>query len=125
LSVTWLRDFFHTHPEEHAFVSYVHGISLTDKALRIFSNDMKAVGHASVVPKVRDAQQDAVLLETGSGDWWIVLPDHSMILWRWASMHPILKWPTNTFDAKRCTDYNEVTGGCAGTLISAEGEIVH
>ena len=98
---------------------------MTDKAMRIFARDMKATKREKLVDRVRASQQEDVLLQTGSGDWWIVLPDHSMILWRWASMHPILKWAKSTFSATECTDYREVTGGCNGTLISPEGEIVH
>jgi hypothetical protein len=124
LSVGWLREFFRQHPQEHAFVTYVHGLSMTDKALRIFSADMKAIGHSNLIDVVKISQKDAALLETGIGDWWIVLPDHSMIMWRWGSLRPILKWPANTFDSKRCTDYQEVSGGCAGIVISPEGEIV-
>ena len=124
LAIGWLREFFRTHPEEHAFVVYVHGLSMTDKALRIFSTDMGVAGRPNVVQRVRDAQNEAALLETGSGDWWIVLPDHSMILWRWGSLRPILKWPANTFDATRCTDYQDISGGCAGAVISPEGQIV-
>jgi len=125
LAVGWLHEFFRKHLQEGGFVTYVHGLSMTDKAMRIFSADMKAVGHVDLIQRVKDSQNDAALLETGSGDWWIVLPDHSMILWRWGSLKPILKWPMNTFDAKRCTDYQEVSGGCSGTVISPEGEIVH
>lgn len=125
LSVRWLREFLEAHPHENAILNYVHGVSLTDKALRIFSSDMKATGHSELIERVKSVQSDAALLETGSGDWWIVLPDQSMILWRWESLRPILKWPMNTFSAKRCTDYATVSGGCDGTTISPEGDIVH
>jgi hypothetical protein len=125
LAIGWLREFFRAHPKEHAFVTYVHGTSMTDKAVRIFSQDMKATGHEDLVARVSISQKDDVLLTTGSGDQWIVLPDHSMVLWRWASLRPILKWPKDTFPAKECTDYGLVSGGCDGTLISPTGEIVH
>lgn len=125
LAVPWLAGFLRAHPEQGAYIVYVHGTSMTDKAMRIFAQDMHLTGHDALVQRSRASQNEDVLLETGSGDWWIILPDHSMILWRWASLHPILKWPTNTFSAKRCTDYQEVTGGCDGSLISPTGEIVH
>jgi len=125
LAVPWLAEFLTNHPKERASVAYVHGISMTDKAMKIFARDMKATKREKLVERVRASQHEDVLLQTGSGDWWIVLPDHSMILWRWASMHPILKWPKNTFSATECSDYGEVTGGCNGTLISPAGQIVN
>ena len=125
LAVPWLAAFLRAHPEEHASVAYVHGRSMTDKAMEIFARDMRAGSHEPLVERVRVSQSEDVLLVTGSGDWWIVLPDHSMILWRWASLHPILKWPMNTFSANECTDYRQVTGGCDGSLISPVGEIMH
>lgn len=122
LDVPWLGSFLRAHPQERAIVNYVHGISMTDKAMRIFAKDMRVTGHESLIERVRASQREDTLLETGSGDWWIVLPDHSMILWRWASLRPILKWPANSFPAKECTDYQEVSGGCDGTLIRPDGE---
>lgn len=125
LAIPWLAGFLRDHPKENASVVYVHGTSMTDKAMRIFAQDMHSIGRDALVNRVQSSQSEDVLLVTGSGDWWIALPDHSMVLWRWASLHPILKWPTNTFSAHECTDYGMVTGGCNGSLISPTGEIVH
>jgi hypothetical protein len=132
LSIDWLRDFWNTHPNEHARLFYVHGVSLTDKGMKTFAADMKAAGRQDLIQKVRAVQDQAALIETsdrsyaleyGQGDYWIVLPDKSVILWRWQSLGHILRWKPATFPARECTDYGTVTGGCSGATISARGEI--
>jgi hypothetical protein len=132
LSIDWLREFWNTHPDEHARVFYVHGVSLTDKGMKTFAADMKATGRQDLIPKVRAVQDQAVLIETstrsyaleyGQGDYWIVLPDKSVILWRWQSLDHILRWKPVTFPVHECTDYGTVTGGCSGVTISEQGNI--
>jgi hypothetical protein len=120
-SVPWLDAYLKSHPEKHAWMFYVHGESLTDKAMRVFADDMKAVGRDDLVERVRTAQHQAALLESGHGDYWIVLPDRTAILWRWQSLDHILKWKVADFPAHECTDYRTVSGGCAGVTISRDG----
>jgi hypothetical protein len=132
LSIDWLREFWNTHPEEHARLFYVHGVSLTDKGMKTFAGDMKAAGRQDLIQKVRAVQAQAVLIETsnrgfaleyGQGDYWIVLPDKTVILWRWQSLNHVLRWKPAVFPAHECTDYGTVTGGCSGATISVAGEI--
>jgi hypothetical protein len=124
LSIGWLKEYWKTHPDEHAWLFYVHDRSLTEKAMRIFAADMKQAGKEELVAKVRAAGDEAALLETGRGDYWIILPDKSLILWRWQSLNNILLWKPGDFPAHRCTDYATVTGGCAGAIISSDGAIL-
>ncbi len=133
LSIDWLRNYWKAHPNEHAQLLYVHGHSLTDKAMEIFSADMKDAGRPDLIPKVSAVQDRAALLQTasedrliefGNGDYWIVLPDKSMILWRWQSSKNILRWNPLEFSAHECSAYGTVTGGCSGILISPEGKII-
>ena len=133
LSIDWLREFWNTHPEEHALLFYVHGVSLTEKGMKTFAADMKAAGRQDLVERVKPVQAQAVLIETsnrsyaleyGQGDYWIVLPDKTVILWRWQSLNHVLRWKPAVFPAHECTDYGTVTGGCSGTTISAAGEIL-
>ena len=124
LSVGWLKKYWDQHPDEHAWLFYVHGRSFTEKAMQIFSADMKEVGQEDILTKVRAVQDKAALLETGGGDYWIVLPDRSVILWRWQSPKKILLWNSVNFPAHECTKYGTVTGGCSGTTISPDGRIV-
>lgn len=123
LSVPWLDAYLKSHPKEHGWLFYVHGESLTDKPMKVFAADMKAVGREDLVERVRAVQQQAALFESGHGDTWIVLPDKTVIMWRWESLDHVLKWKVNEFPAHECTDYRTVTGGCAGVVISPSGEI--
>lgn len=124
LSVDWLKAYLDAHPDEHAWLFYVHGRSLSQKGMKIFAADMQAAGRDDLIPKVSAVQDKAAVLESGHGDYWIILPDRSAILWRWSSLSNILLWKPTDFLTHRCTDYQKVNGGCSGTLISPEGEIV-
>src|ERR1700733_11532154 len=87
----------------------------------VFADDMKAIGRNDLVELVQAAQYQAALLESGHGDYWIILPDKTAIMWRWESLDHILKWKVIDFPAHECTDYRTVSGGCAGVLISPGG----
>ena len=64
LSIHWLREFWNTHPEEHALLFYVHGVSLTEKGMKTFAADMKAAGRQDLVERVKPVKAQAVLIET-------------------------------------------------------------
>ncbi len=108
LSIDWLREFWNTHPEDHAMMFYVHGVSLTEKGMKTFAADMKVAGRQDLVQKVKSVQAQAVLIETsnlgsaleyGRGDYWIVLPDKTVILRRWQSLNHVLRWKPAVFPA--------------------------
>ena len=122
-SVPWLNAYLMGHPEEHAWLFYVHGESLTDKAMHVFAADMKAAGQNGLVERVHTVQHQASLFESGHGDYWIILPDKTAIMWRWESLDHILKWKVHEFPAHECTDYRTVSGGCAGIVIAPDGTI--
>ena len=123
MSVPWLDSYIRKHPEEREWLFYVHGESFTDKAMHIFADDMKAVGKDDLVQRVRAVQHESALLETGYGDYWIILPDKTTIMWRWQSLSHILNWKVGEFPSHECTDYKTVSGGCAGTVISPNGSV--
>ena len=54
---------------------YVHGETLIDKAMLVFTDDMKAIGRNDLGERVHTVQHQAALLESGHGDYWIILPD--------------------------------------------------
>jgi hypothetical protein len=120
-SVPWLDAYLQSHPAEHASLFYVHGVSLTDKTMHIFAEDMNAIGRNDIVDRVRGVQNHAALIETGHGDYWIILPNKTAIMWRWQSLDHILRWEVDEFPAHECTDYRSVSGGCAGVIISPSG----
>ncbi|HEV2618407.1 MAG TPA: hypothetical protein VGU23_00545 [Acidobacteriaceae bacterium] len=122
-SVQWLNIYFKSHADESSWLFYVHGESLTDKAMQIFAADMKTAGRTDLVERVRAVQSQAALLETGQGDYWIILPDKTSILWRWQSPNHILKWRANEFPAHECSEYRAISGGCAGVVIAPDGDV--
>jgi hypothetical protein len=121
LSIPWLDTYLRSHPQENEWMFYVHGESFTDKAMHIFADDMKTVGRNDLIQLVGAVQHQAALLETGYGDYWIILPDKTAIMWRWQSLTHILNWKVGEFPAHECTDYRTVSGGCAGIVISPDG----
>ena len=125
--VPWWREYFQKHPNEVALLYLVHGRSLSDRTMKIFAADMKVVGRQDLAAKVRAVQSQVALLQTGryprygQGDYWIVLPDRTTILWRWQSPHHVLGWEAKSLPAKECSSDGTLTGGCAGVVISPEG----
>jgi hypothetical protein len=124
LSVGWLTKYWRDHPANNAWIFYIHDRSFSEKAMRIFAADMKEAGHENLTAKVRAVQEEAALVETDGGEYWIILPDRSAILWRWANSNHILGWKPSDFPVQRCTEYNSVDGGCSGATISPDGEVV-
>ena len=132
LSVDWLKRYLDTHPNQHARMFYVHGLSFTTKSMRIFAADMKAAGRNELVTKVKAVQDKVALIETaplessleyGQGNYWLVLPDKTVILWRWQTTSGVLLWKSSDFPVKECTEYGTVTGGCSGAVISPAGQL--
>jgi len=52
------------------------------------------------------------------------LPDKRMVLWRYESVSGLLGFNQSQFSANECADYQGVTGGCVGAVVSSEGELV-
>ena len=93
--------------------------------MRIFAADMKEGGHEELISRVTPVQEQAALLEDARGDYWVILPDKSAILWRVDSLSTVMGWSSSQFPFVRCTDYQTSSGGCSGTLISPDGKIIH
>lgn len=64
LSVDWLKRYLNTHPNQHARLFYVHGLSFTPKSIRIFAADMKVAGRNDLVTRVAAVQDKVALIET-------------------------------------------------------------
>jgi len=124
LSVPWLAKLRKEYPRRGTSLLWVHDKSLSDKALQNFAADMHALGKDGLVNEVRQAQAQVAVLNVSYGDWWLVLPDRRMILWRYESVMGLLGWKKSDFSAKECTDYQANNGGCVGALISPDGELV-
>ena len=124
LSVPWLAKLREEQPKWGTSLLWVHDKSLSDKALQNFAADMHALGKDALVNEVRHAQSQVAVLNVSYGDWWLVLPDRRMILWRYESVMGLLGWKKSDFSAQECTDYQANNGGCVGALISPDGELV-
>jgi len=123
-SIPWINEYYKAHPDDYSWLFFVHGRSFTEKAMRIFADDMKEVGHEGLISRVAPVQEQAALLEDARGDYWIILPDKSAILWRVDSLSTVMGWSSSLFPFGRCTDYQSSSGGCSGIAVSPEGEII-
>ena len=103
----------------------MHDRSLSNKALKNFAADMHKIGTDALANEVKQVESDVAVLNVSQGDWWLILPDRRMILWRYESVAGLLGWKKSDFDERECTDYQGGTGGCVGTLFSPDGELIN
>ena len=123
LSVTWLMDWLREHPDRHAYLFNVHGLSFGEHALQIFTRDMKLRERDDLVEKVRAQQSQIALLKIDGADW-LILPDRHVLLWRYEWFRGLLKWTPNDFGEGECADYRVNNGGCSGREVSPEGMLI-
>ncbi len=125
LSVPWLADYIREHNKVPVRISYVHDASFGDKALKVFSKDMHALGRDDLVQEVTIKQSEIALLITGmtyAESYWLVFPDKHMILWRYNGPSGLLKWKPSDFQTSECADYGVPFGGCVGATIDSDGK---
>jgi hypothetical protein len=123
LSVPWLDRLRQTYPQLGMTLLWVHDRSFSDKALRIFEADMRALNKESLAKEIRMLQHQVAVLTVNYGDYWLILPDRRMVLWRYESVSGLLGWKRSDFTARECTDYAGVTGGCVGAVVNPDGNI--
>jgi hypothetical protein len=126
LSVSWLADYVREHAKVPARISYVHNASFGDKALMVFTSDMRALGREDLVREVTIKQSEITLLITGmtyAESYWLIFPDKRMILWRYNGPSGLLKWKPSDFRTAECADYGVPFGGCVGATIDSDGNI--
>jgi hypothetical protein len=124
LAVPWLARLREKYPKSGTTLLWVHDKSLSDKALQNFAADMHALGKHSLVNEVRQIQSQVAVLNVNYGDWWLILPDRRMVLWRYESVMGLLGLKKSDFHERECTDYQGVTGGCVGAVIAPDGELM-
>ncbi|HYE24571.1 MAG TPA: hypothetical protein VEG32_05150, partial [Clostridia bacterium] len=123
LSVPWLSRLRATYPKWATTLLWVHDKSFTDKAVRNFVADMHVLGKDALADEVSRTQTDIAVLTVSYGDYWLVLPDKRMVLWRYQSVSGLLGFKPSQFSVKECTDYQGVTGGCVGAVVSPDGKL--
>jgi hypothetical protein len=124
LSVPWLSQLWKQYPRWPITLLWVHDVSLSDKGMRQFSADMHKLRKDALADEVRKVQRDVAVLNVSYGDWWLVLPDKRMVLWRYESVSGLLGFKQSQISAAECTDYQGVTGGCVGAVISPDGQFI-
>jgi hypothetical protein len=127
LSVPWLNEFMQEHPRVPIRISYVHNMSFGEKAMRTFSEDMKARGREDLVEPVRVQQPQITLLIVGntySESYWLLFPDKHMMLWRYGGPSGLLKWSASDFSPGLCGTYQSNYGGCSGREATSDGTLV-
>ena len=124
LSVPWLSSLLSKYPRLAVSVFWVHDRSFSDKAMRIFAADMDILEKGALASEVRAGQDDVALITVNYGDYWLILPDKRMILWRYTSVSGLLNFKPSDFNVRRCSDYADVTGGCVGAMVMPDGTLV-
>jgi len=122
LSVTWLMDWLREHPDRHAYLFNVHGLSFGDHAMQTFTKDMRLRERNDLVEKVLAEQSHLALLKIDGEDW-VIFPDRHLLLWRYEWFRGLLNWSPNDFGEGRCADYHVNDGGCSGREVSPEGTL--
>ncbi|MHB8500846.1 MAG: WG repeat-containing protein [Candidatus Acidiferrales bacterium] len=123
LSITWLMDWLRDHPDRHAYLFNVHGLSFGEHAMQTFAKDMKLRERDDLVEKVRAQQSQIALLKIDGADW-LIFPDRHLLLWRYEWFRGLLKWTPNDFGEGECASYRVNNGGCSGREISPEGMLI-
>jgi len=124
LSVPWLSRLEAKHPKWPTTLLWVHDASLSNKGVSQFARDMHLLQKDSLADEVRKMQRDIAVLNVSYGDWWLVLPDKRMVLWRYESVSGLLGFEASSLSVRECSDYQGVTGGCVGAVVSPEGELL-
>jgi len=123
LSVTWLMNWLREHPDRHAYLFNVHGLSFGEHAMQTFTEDMRLRERNDLVEKVRDQQSQIALLKIDGADW-LIFPDRHVLLWLYEWFRGLLKWTPDDFGEGECADYRVNNGGCSGREVSPEGVLI-
>lgn len=126
LSVPWLNGYIRDNPRVAVRISYVHGKSFGDRAMRVFAADMKLRGREDLIEQVKSQQAGIALLvigDTHAESYWLLFPDKHMVLWRYAGPSGLLKWNPKDLRKGRgvCSEYEYRAVVCSGREITAEG----
>ena len=124
LSVPWLDSFIRSNPRTYFELRYVGERSFSEKAMQVFAADMRLQKKESLVKEVEAVQKDVSLLAVGwkyNRDYWLVLPDKRVVLWRFHHYGEPIRWPSLASSAWNCSNYQ---GKCVGAMIATDGTVV-
>lgn len=124
-SVPWIKHFV-DNSEKSVWLRFVKYRSFSQKGMRSFAADMKALGKADLAAEVEKVQDKVVVLSLGGGleyyqSFWLILPDGRSVVWRhyYVTMLPEIK-----FTGSECVESRSNTKPCVGALISRDGKVL-
>jgi hypothetical protein len=138
LSVPWLNQYVQEQrPKTRIGISFFHGVSFSEPAMKIFAADMRAMGRDDLIAKVEAAKDRIALLIVGSGEEesdWLVYPDQHMLLWRFWQIPvygkpSLLKFKPSDFARVPCAAARNTPKprnsflGCVGIQIPPDGTL--
>ena len=124
-SVPWLTRYRTENPSVLFQLTFVHNESFGDKAMSVFEGDMKAIGKSTLTEEIRAVQDKVALIAAGYGGYWLVLPDRRMVLWRYSTTAGLLNLTAAALRTTRCVEYNTVSGGCVGAIVTPDGAVTN
>jgi hypothetical protein len=123
LAPLWLRDFLASHPTP-VELRLINGRSFSEKAMMAFERDLKALGKESLAATVKASQERVgLIIVQWQAGYWLVLPDRSMVLWRFSAPSGLLKWTPADVPAKDCASFRVVASQCVGAIVSPQGDL--
>ena len=107
-----------------AWLVYVKGGSMREKAMLIFAADMHKLGRDDLAQEVSAHQKEIADLSY-YGDEVLLFPDHHAILWRWDPSRDLFGWPAMKVKTEECTDLDipDLGVGCAAALVDPDGHL--
>jgi len=120
----WIMASLGKHRDRGAWLMFVKDSSMSDKAMRIFTADMHALGRDDLAQEV-SAHRSEVAILSYFYDVLIVFPDHHAIVWRWDTKYNLFDWPISAIKTDECTDYIALDQGCSAAVVSPDGELKH
>jgi hypothetical protein len=122
LANPWIMASLRKHSDLGAWLMFVKDASMSEKAVRIFTADMHALGRDDLSQDV-SAHRDEVSLLNYYGNELIIFPDHHAIVWRWGPYRELFSWSASSLKTQRCEEYATVTEGCTAAVIDPNGNL--
>ena len=129
-SIPWLRHFIESNKSASAeiLIENAEPVSMGVAQIANFSSDMRLIGHASILSKLKESlPKSYALFITEPHDFseWILLPTHNVVLWKRdipdkLSGLALAGFPPNSFNVARCGQYL-----CSGATVTPNGSIAN
>jgi hypothetical protein len=121
-SVPWLVTFMQEHPEAKIELRYVDGRSLSAKASRDMTEDLRRHGKGEIAERIEDEGTKGAFIEVnGHGSCWaraLIFPNREILLWHFQCDDPL------GFKASQFSVWDYYGWRSTGTLIRPDGSLV-